>query len=172
MELRLEKCTIRDWRAGDAASLARHGNNRKVSAFLRDQFPHPYTINDAEAYLARVLGEESRTAFCIDVGGVPVGGIGIEFYNDVYRQSATIGYWLGEELWNRGIMTEVVRAFTEWAFASFPLNRVSAEVFSNNPASARVLEKAGYTFEGRLRSRIVKYGIVLDGLMYARIRQL
>lgn len=138
---------------------------------LRDRFPFPYTFADAENFLARVCREETRTNFCVDVAGAAVGGIGIELGSDVYRESAAIGYWVAEEFWGRGIMTEVVRAFSDWSFDAFRLRRISAEVFANNPASARVLEKAGFTFEGRLRSYIVKGGVVLDALLYAKVRE-
>jgi ribosomal-protein-alanine N-acetyltransferase len=77
---------------------------------------------------------------------------------------------LGEEFWGRGIMTEVVTAVTDFCFDNFPLRRISAEVFANNPASARVLEKAGFTFEGRLKDNVVKDGQVLHSLLYARTK--
>ena len=170
MELRLEKCTIRDWRIEDAESLARHANNRNVSIHLRDRFPFPYTPADAQRYLQRVTGEEPRSGFCIEVDGAAVGGIGFELGQDIYRHSAEIGYWLGEEFWNRGMMTAIVRAFSDWLFVSFPLHRIAANVFANNPASARVLEKAGFTFEARLRSYVMKEGVIVDSLVYARIR--
>ncbi len=65
-------------------------------------------------------------------------------------------------------MTEAVTAVTYFCFDNFPLRRISAEVFANNPASARVLEKAGFIFEGRLKNHVVKEGQVLDSLLYAR----
>jgi [ribosomal protein S5]-alanine N-acetyltransferase len=79
-----------------------------------------------------------------------------------------VGYWLAEEFWGRGIMTEAVTAVTDFCFENFPLRRICAEVFANNPASARVLEKAGFIFEGRLKNNVVKDGEVLDSLLYAR----
>jgi RimJ/RimL family protein N-acetyltransferase len=82
----------------------------------------------------------------------------------------TVGYWLGEKFWGRGIMTEVVTAVTDFCFDNFPFRRISAEVFANNPASARVLEKAGFTLEGRLKNHILKDGEVLDSLLYARTK--
>ena len=90
--------------------------------------------------------------FCIEIDGVAVGGIGVHPGEDVHRHTATMGYWLGEEFWGRGVMTEAVTAVTDFCFENFPLRRISAEVFANNPASARVLEKAGFTFEGRLKN--------------------
>jgi RimJ/RimL family protein N-acetyltransferase len=78
---------------------------------------------------------------------------------------------LGEQFWGRGIMTEAVAAVTDFCFDDFPLRRISAEVFANNPASARVLEKAGFTFEGRFKNNVMKDGHVLDSLLYARTKK-
>jgi RimJ/RimL family protein N-acetyltransferase len=147
MQLVLERCTIRAWRSDDAESLAKHANNRKVWVALRDLFPHPYTIQDAHEFLHRAISEQPTTKFCIEVEGVAAGGIGIRLGEDVHRQTAGLGYWLGEKFWARGIMTDAVAAFTDFCFNSFLLRRIYAEVFANNPASARVLEKAGFVFE-------------------------
>jgi Acetyltransferases, including N-acetylases of ribosomal proteins len=67
-------------------------------------------------------------------------------------------------------MSEAVTAVTNFCFENFPLRRISAEVFANNPASARVLDKAGFTFEGRLKNHVLKDGEVLDSLLYARTK--
>jgi RimJ/RimL family protein N-acetyltransferase len=67
-------------------------------------------------------------------------------------------------------MTEAVAAITEWAFARFGLTRVFAVVFERNAASRRVLEKAGFALEGRLRRSAIKDGRVLDEVVYARVR--
>jgi RimJ/RimL family protein N-acetyltransferase len=170
MKLTLEQCTIRPWRLDDAVSLAKHANNRNVSIVLRDSFPHPYTIDDAHEFLQKRIAEQSATIFCIEIDGAAVGGIGVHPGQDVHRHTATLGYWLGEEFWRRGIMTEAVSAVTDFCFDNFPLRRISAEVFANNTASARVLEKAGFTFEGRLKNHVVKDGQVLDSLLYARTK--
>ena len=68
-------------------------------------------------------------------------------------------------------MTSVVRAVTGYGFETFGLIRIYAQVFAWNPASCRVLEKAGYQLEGRLRRAVVKDGHVLDQLMYAAVRE-
>ena len=85
----------------------------------------------------------------------------------IFRRSAEIGYWLGEEYWGRGIVTEAVKVFTEWAFANFDLSRIYAGVFEWNPASARVMEKAGFEFEGRMKKAVTKEGRTGDELIYA-----
>ena len=149
MQLVLERCTIRPWRLDDAESLAKHANNRKIWLALRDLFPHPYTIQDAHEFLQRAISEEPTTNFCIEVEGVAAGGIGRRLGQDVHRHTAEFGYWLGEKFWGRGIMTEKVTAFIDFCFHNLPLRRIYAEPFANNAASARVLEKAGFAFEGR-----------------------
>ena len=68
-------------------------------------------------------------------------------------------------------MTEAVAAFVPWAFERYSLTRIYAHVFEFNVASTRVLEKAGFACEGRLRKAVIKNGQVLDQLMYARIRE-
>ena len=170
MKLTLEQSTVRPWRLDDAESLTRHANNRKVWLSLRDKFPHPYTSEDARKFLEAAVKFEPITDFCIEVNGAAVGGIGIHLGIDVHRHTAELGYWLGEEFWARGIMTEAVRAFSDFCFDTFSLRRIYAEPFANNPASSRVLEKAGFVFEGCLQNNVVKDGKLLDSLLYARTR--
>jgi [ribosomal protein S5]-alanine N-acetyltransferase len=170
MQLKLKQCTIRPWRLDDAESLVRHANNRKIWLSLRDKFPHPYTSEDARKFLEGTVKFEPITDFCIEVNGAAVGGIGIHLGIDVHRQTAELGYWLSQEFWGRGVMTEAVGAFTDCCFQEFQLRRIYAEPFANNPASARVLEKAGFTFEGRLKNHVLKDGKLLDSLLYARTK--
>ena len=171
MRLELKTCTLRSWEWRDRDAIVRHANNRKVSLNLRDRFPYPYTDRDARNWLDAVIGLEPETNFAIDVAGEAVGGIGYTMQYDVARRSAEIGYWLGEGFWGRGIATEALIAATDHAFANHDLCRVFAHVFDWNRASARVLEKAGYAFEGRMRKSVTKEGQTIDQLMYAMIRE-
>jgi RimJ/RimL family protein N-acetyltransferase len=171
MRLELKTCTLRSWEWRDRDAIVRHANNRKVSLNLRDRFPYPYTDRDARNWLDAVIGLEPETNFAIDVAGEAVGGIGYTMQYDVARRSAEIGYWLGEGFWGRGIATEALIAVTDHAFANHDLCRVFAHVFDWNRASARVLEKAGYAFEGRMRKSVTKEGQTIDQLMYAMIRE-
>ncbi|MGH7527914.1 MAG: GNAT family N-acetyltransferase [Gemmatimonadales bacterium] len=162
----MPRCRIRSWRPGDAPSLARHADNRKIWLNLRDHFPHPYTLAHAETWIAQAARGNPESHFAIEVNAEAAGGVGLMFQEDVDRYSAELGYWLDEVHWGRGIMTSAVRRFTEYAFATFDLQRVFATVFEWNAASCRVLEKAGYQLEGRLRRAVVKDGQVLDQFMY------
>lgn len=171
MELHLTQCMIRSWRPGDAAPLVRYANDRRVWRNLRDRFPYPYTARDAEVWIRHASGAVPETHFAIVVGEEAVGAIGLELQTDVFRRSAEIGFWLAEPYWGRGIMTEAVRGMTDFAFATFDLCRVFAGVFEWNPASMRVLEKAGYTCEGRLRKNVTKDGQTIDQMLYAIVRE-
>lgn len=170
MQLDLGDVCIRSFRPDDAERLVREAGSRAVWLTLRDRFPHPYTAADAAAFLAAVAAQDPESDFAIAGDGGVIGGIGVQRQPDVHRLSAEIGYWLGEAHWGRGIATRAVRAFTAWLFASTPLERLHAFVFATNPASARVLEKAGYQFEGRLRRAVIKDGRLLDQLVYAALR--
>jgi RimJ/RimL family protein N-acetyltransferase len=166
----LERCTIRSWRLDDAAPLAKHANNRKIWLGLRDLFPHPYTIDNANEFLRCELRTQPITNFSIDIDGLAVGGIGIRIGEDVYRHTAELGYWLSEDFWGHGITSEAVPAFSNYCFENFPLHRIYAEPYANNPASARVLEKAGFVLEGRLKNNVFKDGKILDSLLYAKTK--
>jgi RimJ/RimL family protein N-acetyltransferase len=160
---------IRSYRPTDAKALVRHADNPRVAENLRDRFPHPYRERDAHDWLSVALRQDPETNFAIAVGGELVGTIGLQIGEDVYRHSAEIGYWLGEEYWGRGIATEAVRTVTEWGFENLGLVRIHALVFESNPASVRVLEKAGFEVEGRMRSAVVKRGRVMDQILLSII---
>lgn len=163
------RCIVRPWRGSDGPSLVEHANNLNVAMHLRDRFPHPYTARDARDFLTYATGDADAGNLAIDVGGAAVGGIGYVPGRDVERYSAEIGYWLGEALWGRGITTEALSLVTGYAFRERNFLRLFALPFADNLGSIRVLEKAGYTQEGLLRSGSVKYGIARDQLLYARI---
>lgn len=167
----VSRLVFRTWRSRDVAALCKHANNHAVWRGLLDRFPHPYTTTDAERWIA--LNHATLSApqnFAIELDGEAIGGVGVDRRQDVFAGTAEIGYWLGEAFWGKGIATAAARFITDYAFGTFALERVQAGVFSNNPASARVLEKADFTLEGRLRHAVKKDGETLDLLMYARLR--
>ena len=163
------KYIIRDWQVEDAPSIAKHADNRKVWINLRDVFPHPYSLQDAEAFLSRVIDATPRTVFAIATDSEAIGSIGLMLGNDVHRFTAEMGYWLAEPYWGKGIMTQAVKCLTAYAIHELKLHRLFAEPYSTNPASARVLEKAGYICEGVLRSNAFKDGQIIDQLLYSYI---
>lgn len=158
---------LRRFSSGDVSSLAYHANNANIAVRLQDRFPHPYTEDDARQFIEYALGAEMETVFAIEVDGEAAGSVGIIFQKDVYSQSGELGYWLGEEYWGRGIVSEAVKAMVKHAFCDLGLRRIYARIFSNNIASKRVLEKAGFQFEGMARQAVVKNDRVLDVFYYA-----
>jgi RimJ/RimL family protein N-acetyltransferase len=169
MRVELSRCEIRSWRASDVSSLVAVADNRKIWINLRDRFPSPYTRRAGETFLRDVIKSDPETLFAIAVDGDAVGGIGFVLQRDVDRASAEIGYWLGEPFWGRGIMTEALAAVTDYAIATHGLTRVFAVPFAYNTASCRVLEKAGYVLEARLRRSAIKDGQIIDQFQYAFI---
>jgi RimJ/RimL family protein N-acetyltransferase len=153
----------------DVASLVAQANNRKIWINLRDRFPHPYTTRHGRTFLSMARKMTPETFFAIAVDGEAVGGIGLVLQHDVDRMSAEVGYWLGEPFWGRGIMTEALVAVTHYSIERYDLTRLFAVPFAYNTASCRVLEKAGYELEARLRRSAIKDGNIVDQFQYAFI---
>ncbi len=166
------KCRIRKWKLSDARDLAVSLSNPKVQDNLRDGLPYPYTEQDGKDFISDMLSaDENETfAFAITVDDIAIGSIGIFRQGNIHRQTAELGYYMAEEYWGRGIMTEAVRQICEYVFSESDIIRIYAEPFAYNIASCRVLEKAGFQYEGTLRSNAVKNGKVIDMKMYSLIK--
>jgi RimJ/RimL family protein N-acetyltransferase/ubiquinone/menaquinone biosynthesis C-methylase UbiE len=171
VSLQLKRCELRNWCRDDIASLVENANDKEVWSNLRDAFPHPYTIANAIEWVATVSTNEPVTHLAIAVDGHAVGGISLTLQGDISRKSAEIGYWLGRRHWGKGIMTEAVTAFTQYGFKTFDLCRIFAVPLEGSIASTKVLEKAGYNYEGKMRKAAIKEGKILDQLLYAAVRE-
>ena len=169
MLLRLTSCDVRSWETSDVESLAHHANNRKIWINLRDAFPHPYTKHHARDFIRAIRQRTPETTFAIVVEGEAVGSVGFVLHPDVERVSAEIGYWLAEPWWGRGITAEALVGVTRHAIEAHGLTRIYALPFAWNAASCRVLEKAGYVLEARLRRSAIKDGVITDQMQYAFI---
>lgn len=165
-------CRIRKWKISDAKDLAMALSNKKIQDNLRDGLPYPYTEQDGMSYISAMLSaDENETfAFAIIVDGKAVGSIGVFRQGNIHRQTAELGYYIAEEYWGKGIMTEAVIQICEYVFEKSDIIRIYAEPFAYNAASCRVLEKAGFQYEGTLRSNAVKSGKVIDMKMYALLK--
>ncbi len=158
--------TLRAWRETDLASLVEYADNPRIAQFMTNAFPHPYTEQDGREFLKTAIGNSGLRA--IDVDGESVGSIGVFPQTDIHERNAEMGYFLAEPFWGRGIMTRAVSEMAEYGFATFPdVTRIFARPFSTNPASHRVLEKAGFTLEARLRDALYKNGAYMDELIFA-----
>ena len=166
------KCRIRKWELSDAKDLAVALSNKKVQDNLRDGLPYPYTEQDGKEFISAMLSaDESETfAFAITVDNMVIGSIGIFRQGNIHRQTAELGYYIAEEYWGKGIMTEAVKQICEYVFANSDIIRIYAEPIAYNIASCRVLEKVGFQYEGTLRSNAVKNGRVIDMEMYSLLK--
>ena len=165
--------TLRPWLPSDAEAVAAAADNPRVAANLRNVFPSPYTLADAEWFVGDCIarGEERQLSRAIVIDGKAAGSIGVFVKEDVYEKSAELGYWLAEEHWGKGVMTEAVRRICREAFGRFDVLRIFAEPFADNQGSRRVLEKAGFTCEGTMRNGVYKNGRVHSYCMYALLRE-
>ena len=170
MLLDLGDLRVRDWRKDDLDALLRYANNPKIAGNLRDQFPHPYTRRDGIEYLNYVRAMDVPMSFAMEYGGEAVGGVGFKLGIDIARLSVETGYWLAEPFWGRGLTTRAVTATSDWAFDNYKVVRIFATAFSHNVASIRVLEKSGFHREGVMRRSAIKNGVILDQILYAKVR--
>jgi RimJ/RimL family protein N-acetyltransferase len=166
MQIITPSAVLRDWSIGDAGSLVRHANNPRIAAMMRDAFPSPYTLEDAYSFIITATDRAQHLFLAIDLGGEAVGGIGVQPMDDVRHRTAEIGYWLSETFWGRGIATDAVRSLVPVAFEVYDIVRLQAGIFSNNPASMRVLEKCGFVREAVLTKAITKNGVLFDEVVY------
>lgn len=166
-------CKIRKWELTDAKDLAAAISNEKVQDNLRDGLPYPYTEQDGVEFISAMLSanEEETFAFAITVDDRVVGSIGVFRQGNIHRQTAELGYYIAEAYWGRGIMTDAVRQICAHVFDKSDIIRIYAEPFAYNVASCRVLEKAGFQYEGTLRSNAVKKGRVIDMKMYSLLKE-
>lgn len=167
------KCRIRKWELSDAKDLAAALSNKKVQDNLRDGLPYPYTEQDGKDFIFAMLSADGNEtfAFAITVNNIVIGSISIFRQGNIHRQTAELGYYIAEEYWGKGIMTEAVKQICRYVFDKTDIVRIYAEPFANNTASCRVLEKAGFQYEGTLRRNAVKNGKVIDMKMYSLLKE-
>ena len=164
--------TLRPFRTEDASAIVPYADDPLVARNLRDVFPSPYALADAEGFVRSCIEQEGQGQLCrcLVVDGEAAGSIGLFLGNDVYRKSAELGYWLGRPFWRRGIMTAAVKEMCALGFETWDIVRIYAEPYAQNAGSRGVLEKAGFTLEGIKRKSVFKNGDLLDSCVYARLR--
>lgn len=165
-------CRIRKWELADAKDLAAALSNTKIQDNLRDGLPYPYTEQDGIDYISAMLSadENDTFAFAITVEEKVIGSIGVFRQDNIHRQTAEVGYYIAEEYWGKGIMTDAIKQICKYVFEKSDIIRIYAEPFAYNMASCRALEKAGFQYEGTLRKNAVKNGKVIDMKMYSLLR--
>lgn len=169
MELPLFR--FRPYRLEDAEALAALANDPQIARGLRDGYPSPYTLTDAEHFLATTGLPNPDTQQVIEIEGQLAGGICVLPKEGVFDHSIEFGYWLGLAYWGRGLGTAIARAYVTEVFKAFPVERVYAQAYADNGASRRLLEKLGFRLEGIQRKAIRKDGVLKDNCIYAVLRE-
>jgi RimJ/RimL family protein N-acetyltransferase len=148
--LETERLVLRAPRLEDAKAVAQLANDRRI-AENTTRIPHPYSLVDAEKFIASVNRPEDEIAFLITRAGAVLGAVGIAMPE---RDAPELGYWLGVPFWGHGYATEAVRAVIDHAFADLGYEALGAGARVTNPASRRVLEKCGFQWTGVGLARI------------------
>lgn len=167
MEIRL-----RPYQLSDQFALALMANNAKVSANLKDIFPFPYTNEDAANYLNFIIQAKTNILeFAIVVDDIFAGAISVTFGQDIYSHTAEIGYWLGEPYWHQGIMKKAVKMMIEFIFENYDTKIITAEIFSRNIGSKKVLLANNFEYLATLKKRAYKRGELLDLELFELTRE-
>jgi len=170
MVLQQGKIILRPLQLSDKQELAKQANNKKIWDNLKDVMPHPYAEKDAVDFINLMSSENPPLTFCITYEGEFVGVIGLIRQKDIYRYTAELGYWVGEEYWGKSIATIAIKLITDYGFRDLQLARIFAGVYDFNIASMRVLEKNGYVKESIGRKAVFKNGVFRDEHRYVIIQ--
>ena len=159
--------TLHTWTPADKPALMALCN-AVDRTFLSDRLPNPYTETDADWWLGMVAGNDGKEGVwrAIVVDDQIVGSISVERMADEERNVGSIGYMILTPFWSQGIGTEAVRQICGIAFRELALERIIGEVFPDNLASARVLEKNGFRLEETKAGAVVKGGKAMDVRVY------
>jgi len=158
---------LRPWSMDDLDSLVEFANNPGIAKNMTDKFPHPYTIEAGKRFIEFATNDNPVHIFAIEINGKAAGGIGLHPQDDIQCKNAELGYWLAEPYWGKGIITNAIIQMVEYGFKTWDINRIFARPFGPNIGSQKVLEKAGFTLEGKFEKTLFKNNEFVDEMVYA-----
>jgi ribosomal-protein-alanine N-acetyltransferase len=166
--LQTERLVLREFELEDAPDVRRLAGEPEI-ARMTLLIPHPYEEGMAEAWIssqrpAYEAGEHVNFAVTLRGEGTLVGSItlGLNPRDD----NGELGYWIGVPYWGRGYCTEAAREVVRYGFEDLGLHRIHASHFGSNPASGRVMQKIGMSYEGTRREHYKKWGEYEDRVDY------
>ena len=173
MNIETERLLLRTLELTDAPDVQRLAGDREVASTTRD-IPHPYEDGVAEAWINSCLSETASGKLVIFAITLrpdgPLLGV-ISLHPDANGKEAELSYWVGKPFWNQGYATEAVEAVLHHGLSELSLDRVFAAHFARNPASGRVMQKAGMLHEGFLKAHTEKWGQFEDLELYGATRE-
>ena len=146
-------------------------NHESIHRYMSTQFPYPYSLDDASAWIDFCESEATPNNFAIDVDGTISGGVGAAPMSGERQGAAEIGWWLTPRMWGRGIVSGAVTALVDHMFEERDFERLWAPVMAPNEASARVAVNSGLVLEGTAPSAFVKHGVRYDKLDFGITRE-
>ncbi|GAB4515817.1 MAG: GNAT family protein [Anaerolineae bacterium] len=171
--LETNRLLLRCFEDADAPRVAELAGHEDIAARTLN-IPHPYNREHAEMFIQFSQGEMQmgsgyNFAIVQQADRALVGCIGLTL--DRRHQHAELGYWLGVPYWNKGYTTEASIRAIQFGFEELSLHRIFAQFFTSNPASGRVMEKAGMHYEGTMRGHYVRFGTHYDVGIYGLLRE-
>ena len=154
----------------DAEALAAIANDPSMGAFLRDAFPHPYTLTHAFEFIDLAAKKTHLHSWGIFEQGRLAGVISLTQQVDIYRHAAEIGYWLGTAFREKGIITEAIGLVCHYGFNQLNIIRIFANVFEGNDASRKALLKNGFEIEGIGQKGAIKNKVLLNVFLMAKLK--
>ncbi len=166
------RLVLRPFEIGDAPVVSELAGDREI-ADMTIRIPYPYDEEMAEKWIEThndqfKLGISLFMAVTLEEDGTLVGSVGLDL--DQFNDSAELGYWIGKPYWRNGYATEAARAMLEYGFDVLDLNRIHAHCFSRNEPSAKVMERIGMVYEGRLRQHVRKWDSFEDISVFGILR--
>ena len=170
--LETDRLILRPFTLEDAPEVQRLAGDREVASTTKNIL-HPYEDGVAERWIGTLHAEYATNqsvvlAIVRRSDCALIGAIGLVINRVSTR--AEIGYWIGKPYWSLGYCTEAAKAAIRYGFDVLELNRIHAHHLTRNPASGRVMQKAGMRHEGRLRQHVKKWGVFEDVEIYGILR--
>lgn len=162
---------LRNYQIEVAEVFAKYRNNSNILDNGYDKIPNPFTLADANEFIASQLTIEPAQRKLIYYDHQFAGEIGISIKKDVFRLSAEIGYFIAEPFWGKGIATQAIKMMTEYTFKNFNIIRIEAGVFEFNKPSMRILEKNGFHLESIKKRAVLKNGKILDDYVWVKLKE-
>jgi RimJ/RimL family protein N-acetyltransferase len=156
------KVTLSKLKLSQAENFAKLANNKMIWLNMRDNFPFPYSVDNAIDFINRVNDSDLSVVYGIFYENKLAGAIGLHLFNDINKFMVELGYWIGEPYWSKGIATVAVEKMVNFGFENLKINRIFASILETNIASQKVLLKNNFTFEGISRKSAYKNGEFLD----------
>ena len=175
-----ERLMLRPFSLSDAPDVQRLAGAKEIAATTAN-IPHPYEDGVAEAWIGthqEQFEKGEQATFAVVLKGVSaenvsehtlIGAISLLAISQRHAR-AELGYWIGVPYWNRGYCTEATRAILRYGFETLGLNRIQARHLARNPASGRVMQKAGMRYEGTMRQAVRKWDVFEDVKLYAILK--